>query len=490
MGFATRLALLCVTALLTIGATGSESLSQLLDRMRAKSGPVWSVHHVSFSHLTLDGETTALTTDNQSVQFRTRQCSGALCVGTYFDGARIYSVDINDTALPHSKDETYLRGVRTISSLAFLDPEFVASGGRIDDEGTARVNGVRYRSIVVTNTDAVPMRVYVDPATDLIRYFRDVNGDEALEYRDYRRVDGVLTLPYLVLNNGAILERYDVRRVESEAFPEPHGLTPTFSDAKPEVALDPDHTAPIFACTIAGVTTHCLLDTGNSGLAISETLARTINATHVGSFHVHGLGDYTAAVIRTGPLVVGNATFPAAHYAVLPGIHRFGYDVVLGADVLATTNVELDAQAHVIAFGARAPASATSVPVTFEDFVPVVAVELGQTAAQLAVDTGDESNINLSYDFYANHHDLFRATEQRTVNGVGGSSVELIGEISSVKIGDLSIGQQRIGATQMLHGTAFGHIGAGFLQHFKVILDYADGQLRLVPSDTAKTSHS
>ncbi len=70
------------------------------------------------------------------------------------------------------------------------------------------------------------------------------------------------------------------------------------------------------------------------------------------------------------------------------------------------------------------------------------------------------------------------------VSGIGGSSVEMIGEIGQVTIGGYRTGAQRIGATQALGGTAYGHLGAAFLQQFIVQLDYAGGQLHLTPRRT------
>jgi len=197
---------------------------------------------------------------------------------------------------------------------------------------------------------------------------------------------------------------------------------------------------------------------------------------------VAGLGNYSASVVRAGDLHVGSAAFPAANYVVLPDIHGFGYDVVLGADVLASTRVELDPVAHTISFDAQPASGGTSVHIVFENFVPVVLVQLGKLGAQLALDTGDESNINLSYEFYKEHPDLFSATEQNSVAGVGGTSVELIGTIPQVRIGDLSIAQQRIGTTTTLRSTAFGHLGAAFLAHFNVVIDYAAGVVQFVPT--------
>ena len=131
--------------------------------------------------------------------------------------------------------------------------------------------------------------------------------------------------------------------------------------------------------------------------------------------------------------------------------------------------------------GASAARSLITVPIAFENFVPVVNVGLGDLDTALAVDTGDESNINLAYDFYAKHPGLFSVTQRRSVSGIGGSSIEMIGEIPQVRIGDYRTGPQRIGTTQTLHGTAFGHLGAAFLQQFIVQLDYAAAQLRLTP---------
>lgn len=488
MGFAARVALLCAVVFWTAGAARTDDLGTLLDRMRTKSGPVWQSHLASLSHLNVDGEVRAISTETQGLRFKISQCAGTLCAATYFDGDRLSSVDVNGTVVPQSKSsETSLHGLRLIASLAFLDPRFTDAGGRITDEGTATIEGGHYRELLIEDGVGVPMQVYVDPEMALIRYFRDTDDDSFYEYRDYRKVGDSVTLPFLSLQNGKPLERYDERRTLADSFVAPHGLYAAFDGPSQPIALEPDHTAPVFPCTLATIATHCLLDTGNSGLAMSGALAARLQAAPVGTLPVRGLGAYAASVVRVGPLLLGNVTFPVANYVVLPEIGRFGYDVVLGTDVLAATNVALDPVARTIQFGVKVPADAMTVPLAFQNFLPVVDVQLGQLDAPLALDTGDESNINLSYEFYQQHPELFSATEQRTVSGVGGSSIEMIGEIPQVRIGRMAVSRQRIGATQKLHGTAYGHLGAGFLQHFKVVLDYATQQLHLTPSDGGTT---
>jgi hypothetical protein len=461
----------------------ASDLSTLLDRMRARSGPVWRLHLESASTLVTGGRSAELRSEAENTRFLRYQCAGELCQGEYFDGKRLESVDINGTPLPESAAPgVHLLAERTIASLAFLDPAFVDDGGTITDEGTTKIHADAYRTLLVSAGDYAAMHVYVDPKTALVRYMRDIDGDATLEYRDYRRVGGIAELPFLVLRNGEPLERYHTRTVASGHLVPPHGLSPVYSALPSTISMNLDSTIPIFHCSLAGIATTCLLDSGNSGLAVSDTLAQQLHLPNVGSLQVRGLGDYATGVVRAGPLTVANVTYPDADYVVLSDIHRFGYDVVLGADVLASTKIELDEAEHTITFDPPAAAGGVNVPLLFSDFVPVLPVQLGAVGTQLALDTGDESNINLAYGFYREHQDLFTATEVRHVDGIGGDSIEMIGSIPDVRVGALDLRDQTIGATRSLRGTAFGHLGAGLLKNLRVIFDYAGGRVQLLPA--------
>ncbi len=482
MGFAARLLVLCALGLTTLAATGpSAEFTHFIERMRAASGPVWSTHFVSISRLNLAGETTVVSSESDGLPFTVRRCTGELCEGTYFDGSRLYSVNMNDTVLPNSPDpEPYLRSLRLVASLGFLSPTFGSHGGRLDDAGMATLGGKRYRLMYAVDPQAIPIRLYVDPVSALVRFARDFGGDDTFEYRDYRHVDGC-TVPYEIYHNGSVLERYDDRTPVASAFHPPRGPVPVFSGPPQTIASDPAHATPIVNCTVAGIPVRCLIDTGNSGFSVSSELAARLGADVLGTFHVRGLGDYSTQVIRTGPLRVGNATFPEAFYVVLNDISHYGYDVVLGADFLGTTRLQIDAGGHTVKLGTAVADNSIAVPLSFQNFVPVVDVRLGTIDAQLAVDTGDESNINLAYDFYSKHSSLFAVTERRLVSGIGGTSVELIGKIPEVTIGAYRTGTQKIGTTRTLQGTAFGHLGAAFLEQFTVQFDYAASELHLIP---------
>ena len=486
MKFAARVALLCVFAASAMGAAPARSpaLAALLSHMRAVNGGLYNAHIVSTSPHIVDGAPATLHADVQGLRFYLQQCTGTVCLGTYFDGQRLYSVNINNTALPRSPaPEAYLRALRILGTLDFLSPNFTADGGTIYDGGTVIWNGKRMRKIFVSDKIATPMIVYVDPQTWLVAGAEDVNRNATYRMRDYRRV-GAFLLPFEIDRNGEPLEKYITRQIASGNLPPPHGISAAASGAPAGMPLDPQSVTPLGTCTIAGVSARCLIDSGNSAMSMSLELAERLGLQPVGMLHVAGLGDYATEVVHAGPLQMGNVRFGDANYVVLSDIHRYGYDIVVGADVLASIPVTIDYSRHALYFGNQSPVTGegTTVPLEFQNFVPVVSVTLGGYSSSLAIDTGDQSNINLAYDYYQHHPDLFQATKTANVTGVGGNSVEIIGEIASVRIGTLTAENQQIGATKTLKGTADGHLGAGFLSQYKIVLDYAHERMRLLPA--------
>ncbi len=482
MGFAARLIVLCVLACSASGAASasSSSFDDLLVRMRAANPDLLHAHIISTSRHLVDGEPATLTTHAQDLRYRQDQCSGAVCLATYFDGERLYNININGTALPRSqRADLHVRALRVLAMQAFLDPRF---DGIVYDGGMQTFQGKRMHRLFVEDRIALPLKVYVDPKTGLIAGAQSADNSETISMRDYRRV-GHYTLPFEIDRNGAPLEIYLSRTASDSELPKPHGLRAEMTAASAQLPLDPQSVSPLARCELAGVSAPCLIDSGNSAMAMSVELAERLNLRPQGMLRVLGLGKYATEVVRAGPLQMGGVRFPDANYVVLSDIHRYGYDLVVGADVLAALPVTIDSKHHVVYFGANAaPAdSGTAVPITFENFVPVVDVTLGPQPSALAVDTGDQSNINLAYDYYAQHEDLFTATSTKNVSGVGGESEEIIGEIGSVRIGSITAEHQQIGATKTLHGTADGHLGAGFLSNYRVELDYARAVMRLLP---------
>jgi hypothetical protein len=488
MKFAGWAALLCVVAV-SFGRTSAQPvapavpLPQLLAKMRAVNGGLWKAHISSTSPHMIDGTPALMDTEAQGLRYMITQCSGRVCLGTYFDGKVLYSVNINGTALPRSPaPEAYLRALRLIGTLDFLAPNFTSNGGRIDDGGWVTFQGRHCRRIYVSETIASPMIVFIDPQSGLVAGATDVNGDAVYAMRDYRRV-GPYVLPFDIERNAAPLERYITRRIDAEPLQAPHGPVPAILQTPAGMALEPNSTTPIGTCSVGGVSARCLIDTGNSALSMSLELAEQLHLEPIGMMQIAGLGNYATEVVRTGPLQLGNVRFGDANYVVLSDIHRYGYDVVIGADVLASMPITIDYTKHALYFGGdtQADQQGTTVQLAFQNFVPVVNVTLGELPTALAVDTGDQSNINLAFQYYQQHPNLFQTTKTEQVSGVGGYSTEFIGQISRVQIGTLTAENQQIGTTRTLKGTANGHLGAAFLSKYRVTLDYAHQLLRLLP---------
>jgi hypothetical protein len=456
------------------------ALFSVLAHMRQANGDVYGVHVASTAAVTVDGQAATQQTDSQGLRFLLRQCSGAVCPGTYFDGHRLYGVTINNTALPRIEPgDAYLRSLRIVGSLEFLDPAFSQRGGHIVDGGAVTIGHCSCRRLFVSDLDAVPMEVDVDPRTWLVAAARNPNG-AIYSMHDYRRV-GTYMLPFRIDRDRAPMEQYTTRSVVATTLQPPQGLSVQFGSKPANVALDIDSTTPGAMCTLGGITVHCLFDTGNSGVAMSLELAEQLNLNPVGVFNVRGLGSYATEVVRAGPLQIGSARFGDAEYVVLSDIHRYGYDLVLGADVFAAAPLTVDYDRHILSFGAAVPQTAPTIALGFDNFVPVVDVLLGGEPARLAVDTGDQSTINLADEFYALHSQIFKPTHLQNVGGIGGDSVEMMGTIPTLQIGPLSTGPQAIGTTKTLRGTANGHLGAGFLSNFLVLLDYARERMALLP---------
>jgi hypothetical protein len=477
----------CALCILCNANAAAESLNALLAHMRTAIGEPYRAHLVSTLHVYDSGAEHTLRSDAQGVRFYPRECVASVCAGTYFDGSRSFHVNFNGTALPDEPAFTAaLLGARTVASFSFLDPKFGRSGS-IADGGSTTYQGRAYRELVVTARGAHPMVVLVDPNTYLVAAVWDAaTSGPVLVYEDYRRV-GSFMMPFTIRRGGDVAERYDSRTTTTQPFDAPRGLVPTIAVNGSPLATDPGSVAPVGTCTIASVAVRCLLDTGNSGMSMSLELAEQLDLPAVGSYEANGLGNYSTEVVKAGPLTVGNAVFPEAQYVVLNDIHQYGYDLILGADIFANTRVEIDPAKHTVRFGVAPQHGAVTLPLVFENFVPMLQVQLGNVAADLAVDTGDASNINLAHAFYSAHTELFSPSQHSEVAGVGATSIEDLGRIATVVMGPYHLSSQPIGTTRRLAGTGDGHLGAAFFDHFTMILNYQTSTVSLTPreGDTA-----
>lgn len=463
------------------------SLQTLLDRARASSGAPYRYHIVSVSHESHGGRTFEVTTETDGLKYRARSCSKAICSGFYFDGERSFDTNLNDTALPLSTRVDALQlTLRAIVSYAFTAPDFRTSGGQLIEREPILRDGRSYRRISIAPFRGALLDAIVEPTTGLVDGIVSDERKYAFELKDQRRVDGKLTLPFAISLNGSEFERFDSRKLEHAPLEAPPGIRPTIvADAAPLGMAKSERPSDqaVVPCSIGGQSALCLLDTGNSGMSMSLELAEKLGLEpRSGAFDVSGVGSYVTGVVRAPALVVGPATYPSALYIVLHDLRRYGYDVVLGADAFAHARITIGYAKHDVAFAAESTTARTgALPIGFENFIPVLSARIGEESVPLAVDTGDESAINLAYDYYELHPTIFKPSGSVPVSGIGGASEEVTGEVSHVRVGDFDVTRSRIGATKGSIATARGHIGGGFLRHFDVTFDYGRARIELVP---------
>jgi hypothetical protein len=445
-------------------ATAADSLLEaLLAKSRAASGAPYRYHVISKSREDEDGHTYEVTTETEGLKYLARKCVRNLCTsGFYFDGERSFNTNFNDTALPLSARVDGLQlTLRAIASYAFTAPDFRAKGGTVEARDSILRDGKQFGRIAVAPRLGALLEAVIDPDTGLVV---GVISDErrlAFEFRDQRKVGDRITLPYAVYLNGAPIEKFDDRSIDPAPLAAPAGIVPQIAGGAAAIAMTRGD-APIVPCSIGGRSATCLFDTGNSGLAIGSELAGKLGLVPQTGGVIGAAGSAIAGVAKAPALSVGGATFPPAQYVVIAGLRTAGYDIVLGADAFANARISLDFERKVVTVaGAGGPVAGGST-LSFENFVPTLAVALGGVPADLSLDTGDASAVELAADWAAAHPNA------------AGDSV-------TVRLGADDVSHVHVVATKRLGAPDRGVIGSGLLQHFVTTFDYAHARIGLVP---------
>src|ERR1700732_3113889 len=272
--FAAIASLISLLSTLSLPANGASppTLDELLTRANLASGAPYK-HHLR-SH-GVDGAGRSVFLDEEGVASVRRRCNRALCFGLYLDGARLYNTNFNDTPLPVSGGAPIERTYQTIVSYAFTDPNFRRGGGRLAEREPLTSGGRIFRRITVVPRGGSAMDVSLDEATSLIASASSIDGTYRFVFGDQRPISGGLTIPFAIDLNGKPFDRFDVREESAGQFEPPAGLVPHFAAGSGGAdMLRGDR--PIVACTIGGITVPCLLDTGNSGMAMSLELAAAL----------------------------------------------------------------------------------------------------------------------------------------------------------------------------------------------------------------------
>ncbi len=508
MRFAALIAGVCLALAPSASLKAESPLASLLASVRAAGGTPYAFHLRAIESETVDGTREERELQLDGARRFLRRCEGIACRGLYFDGRHAFETNLNDTALPAAAPSPFEGALQVVLLEAFADPNFPMQGGEVALRTPVEHNGISYARLRVRVTPLdTPVDVWIDPQTHLVAAIEDAAQRVSFQYAAEPSVLPALPSELAWDGPNARAQHFSGWTIVDKPLAAPVGLVPVFAAPVAVLKLLPSERGalPVVACTIAGRTVPALLDTGNSSLGMSLELAERLNIEPSGgTFSIRGVGQYVTGIAPGPSFALGPVAFPPAKFALLHELHHYGYELVLGADVFAHLRVSIDYARGEVRLApandspqpsamtsaraiARTLTGPGSVPLEFANFVPVAQVRLGATAASLALDTGDESTVNLAGDYYARNPALFTPTGSLPVAGIGGASTELVGTIPSISLAGFQVTRQRIGATKGLVSTADGHLGSGFLAHFVTTFDYANARLELVPrgGDTA-----
>jgi len=234
------------------------------------------------------------------------------------------------------------------------------------------------------------------------------------------------------------------------------------------------------------------LDTGESGIAIDEAVARSAGLQLVNPTERRGAGAFTqydtvAPLMEIGPLTMRNIVMRTIQPSTPhPGQLRIAG--TLGFDFLAELGVTIDYVRHSVVV---APALAWTPPqgpnvlalnVRLATGTPRVSVSLdGQSGDRFIIDTGTNASLLVTDAFVRAHKDLFAGSGKRqSYFGVAGSfDVEqyMMREVVFSQVHFHGIPVLR--ATSPAYGAVDGVIGTRLLHYFTLDVHYADGRMYL-----------
>ena len=271
--------------------------------------------------------------------------------------------------------------------------------------------------------------------------------------------------------------RAAARPVDGPLAP-PSGVAATF-EGDATLALN-DTMIPIVDCTLNRRAVRCLLDSGTTPSAITLRLAEALGLEPQGEIEISAFGHYATGIVASGPLVVGPAHLTGTRFAVAPVNRDLGFDVIVGADLLARMRVVFERPQRRVRISASAHGGdSAGIALLFHDGVPTVTARLGDSETSALLDTGDAATISLGYETYR-HGTPWPVVARGGAQGIGGGEDTLEISVPSAAVGTLALGPTRA----IVRRTQLGvHVGVGLWSRCSLELDEAAERMHCAPSN-------
>ena len=521
-----RAACIALSLLSFLGATATraETAAEVFERYKAATGGAhWDITHSwhGDGHLSaggLSGEYHA-TVDLQTGRSADAYKMGSVEGGDGYDGTLSWERDPGGEIAAQDTPDAIRRGRSQawLDARAYWYPQRLAA--TFAEVQTRQLGDAHYHVVDATPTGGDAVSLWFDDDSGLlVRVLQRQGPDTATTVLDdYRDVSGVRMPFHIITDLTDAAGRTDARR-RVEVRIERATLNVATRDA--------DFAMPAMAATAriddAGGVTTIPFDLVNNHIYVDGTIdgkqarflvdtggVNMLTPASAGKFGLGGEGKLAAAgvgeervdlgfahagEVRIGAAALANPVFYVIDIGRIPDIEGVEFDGLVGYEVFRRFAVQID-------YGARRlvlteptrfspPTTATAIPFTLDDRIPIVAGVLDGVPIRMSVDTGSRSSLTLNSPFVRQHElrERYHAAPESVLGwGVGGASRERAARFGTLALGDLHVdgiagelftGNKGSAANPDLGG----NLGGAVLRRFTVWFDYANKKMYLKPN--------
>jgi predicted aspartyl protease len=367
------------------------------------------------------------------------------------------------------------------------------------------VDGVDTVVLRLTHTVALPIDVYVDPATGAYRRaVIDPGGkyEEVLNALQYTEVQGKRFISGWRYGSSKSVYSYSKVEMNPEVLPDTlrppaQSATWSYGEGTVPVELTRETFPRIYVeLTANGVKGKFILDTGAAHTIVTDTYARRVGAKPAGRTRIGGIGGSVAAnlyrleTLGVGPSALHNLIVTSGLAEDTWG--REGVDGLIGFDLFGGAIVELDFDAKTLRVmdpAKVAPDETKGIVVrpdlsTYHIRVPMLLN--GKYDVIATLDSGNPLNVLFSADLIHKNNmpflvDPTQLGSTRYGGGIGaGYEIERCGRLASLKLGPIeykpvpACDSGSFARNEVL-------VGLDFMKAFNYVFAYPDGIVVMTP---------
>jgi hypothetical protein len=380
-----------------------------------------------------------------------------------------------------------------ISYQVFLNEATTALPGTL--HGTATVDGIATQIVRVAPQGALPMDLYVDPATGAYkRVVVDPGGDNEFseDIRSYldagngKKIVGVLGSPgSTYVTSFTKIEGATVRG--DELHPPPQTAQWAFTSSAP-FHIKISDTRIFVDATINGFPGHFILDTGDgSGITLLPEFATRAHLTALEDTSTYGYGGAAKDTLtKIDSIQIGGNTLSnfIGDYLDIGGLKQEA-DGLIGQGLMGGAVVRLNFDASTLSIEppstdvSQVPGMHTTVDLS--EGGPQIPMKLdGSITVNTELDSGTPLYVVFGKDMIYKYG-LRMIRGERYAGGVGGVEVEECGHIDEIDLGPAHY-QSPSACISPSFGGRDGLVGISFMKHFNFVFDYPQALVVITPN--------